>query len=72
MPAQHMVAFSCTTPTRMAPTACRCLVQELVQQERSLLEAALASPSAAHPTEGFGSEGLSLAQTRRRIAQCIQ
>lgn len=49
-----------------------CLVQELVQQERSLLEAALASPSAAHPTEGFGSEGLSLAQTRRRIAQCIQ
>ncbi|KAI7841682.1 hypothetical protein COHA_004549 [Chlorella ohadii] len=45
--------------------------EELLQQERSFLEAAMASPSAAHPTEGYGTERLSLAQTRRRIAQCI-
>ncbi|EFN54585.1 hypothetical protein CHLNCDRAFT_135416 [Chlorella variabilis] len=46
--------------------------QEALQEERGVLEAALRSPSAAHPTEGFGDERLSLARARRQIAQCIR
>jgi hypothetical protein len=46
--------------------------QQELQQERSLLEAALAGPAAAHPSEGFGDQRLSLARARRRIAQCIR
>ncbi|KAL4855789.1 Histone-lysine N-methyltransferase 1 [Chlorella vulgaris] len=48
------------------------LQREALQQERSVLEQALASPSAAHPTEGFGDQRLSLAHARRRIAKCIR
>lgn len=46
--------------------------QQELQQERSRLEAALAGPAAAHPSEGFGDQRLSLARARRRIAQCIR
>ncbi|KAL4427602.1 hypothetical protein ABPG75_001691 [Micractinium tetrahymenae] len=45
---------------------------ELLQQERAALEAALASPSAAHPTELYGDQRLSMARARRQIAQCIR
>lgn len=48
------------------------LQREALQQERSVLEQALASPSAAHPTEGFGDQRRSLAHARRRIAKCIR
>lgn len=45
---------------------------ELLQRERAALEAALASPAAAHPTEQFGDQRLSIARARRQIAQCIR
>ncbi|KAL4419602.1 hypothetical protein ABPG77_001656 [Micractinium sp. CCAP 211/92] len=45
---------------------------ELLQRERAALEAALASPSAAHPTESFGDQRLSIARARRQIAHCIR
>ena len=60
-------------PTRAAAAAAAAAAaQELLQQERSLLEAALSSPSAAHPTEGFGAEGLSIAGARRAMHQAIR
>ncbi|PSC68955.1 FLUORESCENT IN BLUE chloroplastic-like isoform X3 [Micractinium conductrix] len=45
---------------------------ELLQRERSALEAALSSPSAAHPVELFGEAGLSVAGARRTIHKCIR
>ena len=37
------------------------------------LEASLAAPAAAHPTEGFGTDGqLSLAGVRRRLSACLR
>lgn len=45
---------------------------ELLQRERAALEAALASPSAAHPEEAYGEQRLSIARARRQIAQCIR
>ncbi len=45
---------------------------ELLQRERAALEAALASPSAAHPTEFYGDQRLSIARARRQIAHCIR
>ncbi len=37
------------------------------------LEASLAAPAAAHPTEGFGATGaLSLAGARRRLSTCLR
>lgn len=46
--------------------------QEAARAYREALESALGAPSAAHPVEGFGSEGYSLAQARRQLSQSIR
>lgn len=45
---------------------------EAVQASRTAMESALAGPSAAHPTEGYGSDNLSLAKARRQISSLLQ
>lgn len=43
-----------------------------MKQERGALEAALTSPSAAHPVETYGEDGVSIARARRQIEACIR
>ena len=57
---------------RCAPTlqeeelVCVATDEEAIKAYRAALQTALEGPSAAHPTEGFGDDNLSLSQARHR------
>lgn len=46
--------------------------EEAIKAYRAALQTALEGPSAAHPTEGFGDDNLSLSQARRALSKQLR